>query len=123
MPEKIIPYKFKEDQFLEEFKTYIDSTYTQHYSGKEGNKIQVTEFIMEHCENYDWLKGNVIKYIARYGKKDGKNRKDILKALHYALLMLYYDDRDNIDTSKEVTGYISSDSMITKYNVKGINGN
>lgn len=113
MPETIIPYKFKEDQFLEEFKNYIDSTYTQHYSGKEGNKIQVTEFIMEHCENYDWLKGNVIKYTARYGKKDGKNRKDILKALHYALLMLYYDDKDN--TFPEMKLDINK--------IKGVNGN
>lgn len=90
-----IPYKFNERQYIDELHKYIDSTYSEHYSGKEGNKIQVTEFIMEHCENFDWLKGNVVKYVSRFGKKDGYNRKDILKTLHYALLMLHYHDKKN----------------------------
>jgi len=36
--------------------------------------------------------GDVLKYAARYGKKKGYNREDILKALHYALLLLYRHD-------------------------------
>jgi hypothetical protein len=31
-----------------------------------------------------------IKYLARYGKKDGRNRKDLLKAIHYIVLMMHY---------------------------------
>ncbi len=29
-----------------------------------------------------------IKYLMRYGKKSGKNRKDLLKAAHYIVLAL-----------------------------------
>ena len=33
-----------------------------------------------------------MKYAQRYGKKDGYNRKDLLKVLHYALIELYVHD-------------------------------
>jgi hypothetical protein len=39
-----------------------------------------------------FCQANAIKYLARYGKKGGKNRKDLLKALHYAILLMYFED-------------------------------
>ena len=39
--------------------------------------------------------GNVLKYAQRYGKKDGANRKDLMKILHYALIALHQHDIDN----------------------------
>ena len=39
--------------------------------------------------------GNVIKYAQRYGKKDGYNRKDLLKVLHYTLMALFIHDKKN----------------------------
>ena len=38
--------------------------------------------------------GNVLKYTQRYGKKEGKNRKDLLKILHYAIIALHVHDRE-----------------------------
>jgi hypothetical protein len=38
--------------------------------------------------------GNVIKYAQRYGKKEGKNRKDLLKILHYAVMALHVHDKE-----------------------------
>jgi hypothetical protein len=35
--------------------------------------------------------GNILKYAQRYGKKDGKNRKDLMKVIHYAIIQLYQD--------------------------------
>ena len=35
---------------------------------------------------------NAIKYLARYGKKNGKNRKDLLKAIHYIVLLMSSED-------------------------------
>jgi hypothetical protein len=32
--------------------------------------------------------GNIMKYAKRYGNKEGKNRKDLLKILHYGIIML-----------------------------------
>ena len=36
--------------------------------------------------------GNIIKYAQRYGKKDGYNRKDLLKVLHYGIMALHNHD-------------------------------
>jgi hypothetical protein len=33
-----------------------------------------------------------MKYVQRYGKKAGRNRQDLLKVLHYALMLLYVHD-------------------------------
>ena len=39
-----------------------------------------------------FTRGNVIKYAKRYGQKAGYNRADLMKVLHYALMMLYVHD-------------------------------
>ena len=78
-------YKFNEDIILEKLKTYIDSTYDAHYSM---NKIQSTEFIFDAEHGEGFCLGNVIKYAQRYGKKDGKNEKDLLKIIHYTIILL-----------------------------------
>lgn len=88
---KKIDYKWNEDQLLKEISVYIDSTYNQHYA--ENAKIQTTEFIASNCDSPDFFRGNVIKYAARYGKKDGWNRKDIMKTIHYAVMLLADHDR------------------------------
>lgn len=92
--ETSLQYKFKEDEIIREIKEYIDKTYSQHYSLLDNKeKIQVTEFMMSHfVDGEDFLRGNALKYLCRYGLKDGKNRKDLLKAVHYIILMMYYND-------------------------------
>jgi hypothetical protein len=88
MPTPLVIYKFNEGAILDKIKDYIDSTYTAHYSEKDG--IQALEFIMSNSDSYDFLKGNVLKYTARYGKKEGHNPKDILKAIHYLILLYHF---------------------------------
>ena len=70
-------------------KSYIDATYGQHYSR---DKFQATEFIIEGGPGEGFCIGNVLKYAQRYGKKDGRNRKDLLKIIHYAIIMLHVHD-------------------------------
>jgi len=86
---KEIDYKYNEGELLKEFKQYIDATYGEHYSL---NKYQATEFIIDAGHGDGFCIGNVMKYAQRYGKKDGYNRKDLLKVLHYALIELYVHD-------------------------------
>jgi hypothetical protein len=86
--------KYNENKYLKELETYIKQTYTEHYSK---NKYQATEFIIDAGHGEGFCVGNVLKYAQRYGKKDGKNRKDILKVLHYALIWLYIHDEKNTD--------------------------
>ena len=82
-------YKYDEDVALLELKAYIDATYDQHYSR---NKFQATEFIIDSGHGEGFCIGNIMKYAQRYGKKNGHNRDDILKILHYAIILLHDHD-------------------------------
>jgi len=82
-------YKYSEDKILKELKEYIEATYGEHYSQ---NKFQATEFIMDSGHGEGFCIGNIMKYAQRYGKKDGYNRKDLLKVLHYAIMALHNHD-------------------------------
>ena len=82
----MIPYKYSEDKILKELKEYIDKTYNQHYSH---NRFQATEFIMDASHGDGFCIGNIMKYAQRYGKKDGYNRNDLLKVIHYGIMALH----------------------------------
>ena len=91
---KKIDYKYNEGYTLAELKEYINSTYDEHYSK---NKFQATEFIIDAGHGEGFCIGNIMKYAQRYGKKDGKNRKDLLKVIHYAIIALHINDIDDTD--------------------------
>lgn len=84
--------KFNETQLLEEIQDYIDDTYKSHYAS---NKYQATDIIIDAGFGEGFCMGNIIKYIKRYGMKQGYNRKDILKLIHYAIIMLHVHDKEN----------------------------
>ena len=84
-------YKFNEDKILIKLQAYIDSTYEQHYSA---DKIQATEFIIDSGHGEGFCIGNIIKYAKRYGKKKGRNELDLLKIVHYAIILLGSDETD-----------------------------
>jgi hypothetical protein len=86
-----VKYKFNEGALIRELNDYIDSTYGGHYSK---NQFQSTEFIIDCGHGMGFALGNVLKYAQRYGKKDGANRKDLMKILHYALIALHQHDVD-----------------------------
>ena len=85
----MIDYKYSEDRILKEIKEYLDATYGEHYSQ---NKFQATEFIMDSGHGEGFCIGNIMKYAQRYGKKDGHNRKDLMKVLHYAIMAIHNHD-------------------------------
>ena len=88
-------YRYNERALIEELQTYVDSTYDEHYSK---NKFQATEFIIDGGHGEGFCLGNILKYTQRYGNKEGKNRKDLLKVLHYALIALHVHDLENPST-------------------------
>ena len=90
-----IEYKFGEDKTLEELKKYIDSTYDMHYSK---SKFQATEFIIDSGHGEGFCIGNILKYAQRYGKKNGKNRADLLKVIHYAIIALNLNNGESDET-------------------------
>ncbi len=85
----MIDYKYNEEALIKELQEYVDVTYGQHYSQ---DKVQTTEFVIDAGHGEGFCLGNVIKYTQRYGKKEGKNREDLLKVLHYGLIALHVHD-------------------------------
>jgi hypothetical protein len=86
---KSIEYRFHEDRALHEMKAYIDATYNKHYSR---TKFQAAEFIFDGGHGLGFCVGNIMKYAQRYGKKNGHNRDDILKIIHYSIMLLHVHD-------------------------------
>ena len=85
-------YKFSEVEILAELKEYIDKTYQQHYNK---NKFQATEFIIDSGHGMGFSLGNILKYAQRYGKKNGCDRIDLLKVLHYGIIALHVHELNN----------------------------
>lgn len=87
--------KYNEAEILKKIGEYIESTYNEHYSvDKSGFQVQD---MLRHLDiDKDFCQANAIKYLCRYGKKNGKNKVDLYKAVHYIVLLL--DSLDNEDT-------------------------
>ena len=86
-------YKFNEDTNLQELKEYIDATYGEHYAS---DKYQATDVIIDSGHGEGFVMGNIMKYAKRYGNKAGKNRNDLLKILHYTVIMLDIHNKENM---------------------------
>lgn len=84
-------FTFNEEQTLNYVRNHILQTYDKHYSME---KIQSTEFIFDAGHGEGFCIGNILKYAQRYGKKDGKNEQDLLKIIHYAIILLGSKDGD-----------------------------
>lgn len=84
-----IHYKYNEGEILEQIQRYVDGTYGEHYST---SNYQATEFIIDGGHGEGFCLGNIMKYAQRYGKKDGYNRKDLMKIVHYAIIAMYNHD-------------------------------
>ena len=92
--------KYREDEILDEIKEYIGGTYDQHYSTtKDG--FQVMDMIKQLGIDKDFCQANAIKYLCRYGKKNGHNRNDLLKAIHYIVLLMSSEDQEYVDQMEE----------------------
>ena len=87
-------YKFNEGHSIQELKGYIDGTYNEHYAS---DKYQATDIIIDSGHGEGFCIGNIMKYAMRYGKKNGKSEKDLLKIMHYALIALYLNNEEQND--------------------------
>ena len=88
-----IVYKYDEDKILQDIKAYIDESYKKHYTSGNADNIQPNDLLISCGHGTSFFAGNVVKYAARFGKKDGKNLEDLKKLLHYAILLYYVASR------------------------------
>ena len=84
-------WKYNENEILKELTGYITATYSQHYSS---DQIQTLDLIESCGDGEAFCRSNILKYASRYDKK-GTARRDILKIMHYAVLLMYFNDKNN----------------------------
>ena len=83
-------WKYNENEILKELTGYITDTYNQHYSS---DQIQTLDLIESCGDGEAFCRSNILKYASRYDKK-GTARRDILKIMHYAVLLMYFNDKN-----------------------------
>ena len=86
-------YKYdEEDTILKELQDYISGTYNAHYSVGD-DKIQTLDLIEACGDGEAFCRSNILKYASRYDKK-GTARRDIMKIMHYAVLLMHFNDKN-----------------------------
>jgi len=82
-------WKYEEDLTMKEVRDYLSSTYKSHYTSKD-SKTQTLDLIESIGDAEPFCRSNAIKYLSRFGKKNGKSKQDILKAIHYCILLYHF---------------------------------
>lgn len=88
--------KYNEEEILRELKEYITSTYNQHYSN---DGFQTLDLIEACGDGEAFCRSNILKYATRYDRK-GTARRDIMKVLHYSVLLMYFNDKNSAPTEE-----------------------
>jgi len=86
-------FKYHEDEILKDIHEYVSNTYNGHYTGSkhEFRKVQTIDLMAARDIASGFCQANILKYGSRYGSKDGRNKTDLLKVIHYAMLLLHFD--------------------------------
>ena len=86
-------WKYNEDKILKDIQDYVTSTYGSHYCGhqQEYRGVQTIDLMAAKDLAAHFCQANILKYGSRYGDKDGRNKRDLLKVIHYAMLLLHFD--------------------------------
>lgn len=94
-------WNYDELDNLKRVRDYIESTYSSHYVGGNNDGIQIQDLLNSIGVAEKFCQGNAMKYIARYGRKKGKNPIDLLKAIHYILLLMHFSKINSGDKNNE----------------------
>jgi len=92
-PRRNHQYKYHEEEILKDIEEYVSRTYQGHYTGNshEFRNVQTLDLMAAKGLASGFCQANILKYGSRYGNKDGKNTKDLMKVIHYAMLLLHFD--------------------------------
>lgn len=106
-------FKYHEEEILDEIREYLGKTYGAHYAGSDN--VQAMDLIASGGMLMHFSASSIIKYAFRFGKKEGLNRKDLLKIIHYAMFMLWdldkrvYDPLSDDDEQSDLFGKTTSE--------------
>ena len=90
-------FKYHEEEILKDIEEYVSRTYQGHYTGNsyEFRNVQTLDLMAAKELASGFCQANILKYGSRYGNKDGRNTKDLMKVIHYAMLLLHFDEHYN----------------------------
>ena len=94
-------WKYHEDAIIKDITDYVGDTYRGHYTGRVNGfkEIQTIDLMAAKGLASAFCQSNILKYGSRYGAKDGKSKRDLLKVIHYAMLLLHFDDHYKVTPS------------------------
>ena len=86
-------FKYHEEEILKDIEEYVSRTYQGLYTGNsyEFRNVQTIDLMAAKELASGFCQANILKYGSRYGNKDGRNTKDLMKVIHYAMLLLHFD--------------------------------
>ncbi len=86
-------WKYNEDKIFKDVEDYVTSTYHGHYCGDEQgyDDIQTIDLMAAKKLAAGFCQANILKYGSRSGANAGRNKRDLLKVIHYAMLLLHFD--------------------------------
>ena len=92
-PQRNHQYKYHEEEILKDIEEYVSRTYQGHYTGTkhEFRKVQTIDLMAARDIAAQFCQANILKYGSRYGSKNGRNKTDLMKVIHYAMLLLHFD--------------------------------
>jgi len=92
-PQRNHQYKYHEQEILKDIEEYVSNTYNGHYTGTkhEFRKVQTIDLMAARDIAPHFCQANILKYGSRYGSKNGRNKTDLMKVIHYAMLLLHFD--------------------------------
>ena len=90
-------FKYNEAEILKDIQEYVTRTYRSHYTASEPGfrDIQTIDLMAAKDLASAFCQANILKYGSRYGSKDGKSKQDLMKVIHYAMLLLHFDGHYN----------------------------
>jgi len=83
-------WRYGEGSVLADLTAHMKSTYTSHYT-EDDSQVQTLDVFAHRGSLGSTSIDNAIKYLMRYGKKEGKNEKDLIKAMHYLVVATAYE--------------------------------
>lgn len=87
-PTDLVNYRYAEDTIVGELNKRINKSYGAHYAADD---VQCFDAWLALGEATPTFRNTALKYLWRYGKKNGANVEDLYKAMHYIVLTIYSD--------------------------------
>jgi len=81
--------KYKEDLVVKDLMKHIEQTYKTHYTTESG--LQALDMWTALGSFGTSCRDAAIKYLFRFGKKNGSQKEDLLKAMHFIMYMYQYE--------------------------------